>query len=487
MSSRRVPALVLAFVAAVATFVWLAPAPASAHNSLVTSDPADGTTLTAPPSSITWTFKNSVPLETMSVFLTDAAGARSELSGSRHAPGNTKQVITPLPPTIAGSISIRWRLVSPDGHVVSGRVALTLPATSTTPTTPAAPTTGPPPSDAPTATATDTAAPPTTAASREPGTPDAGDAEDTSVPGALRWILRYASYLAIMSVVGLLIVKAFVWGAVDTQPLARRAIGVSLLATAVLSALQLLVLASDVAGDPPWASLDALGTATSTDAGASFVVRILLALALWFVLIRCSFTVAEVYWTAVSICAVGLLATWSFAGHSWSMRWAEVGVATDVLHHGAAAAWLTGLGVTVWLVRSSSNDPHARSAVGRFSRLAAASVAIIAATGAIQSVRLVGNPANLFDGAHGRALAIKVVLVGAMLGLASANRKRLRSALSSSQTTDMTPLRRAVVAEVVLGLAVIAATATMVASAPATSSPEVDSQGQANQLIQERP
>ena len=56
--------------------------------------------------------------------------------------------------------------------------------------------------------------------------------------------------------------------------------------------------------------------------------------------------------------SIGLLATWSFAGHSRSMRWPALGVPVDIVHHGAAAAWLGGLTINgaIWsrLARGST-------------------------------------------------------------------------------------------------------------------------------------
>ena len=82
--SRRLALAVLAILLIVGTVVGLSPGTALAHNTLLSSDPVDGATLAIAPVQITWTFDNPVPLETMTVTLIDASGARSDLDGSVH-------------------------------------------------------------------------------------------------------------------------------------------------------------------------------------------------------------------------------------------------------------------------------------------------------------------------------------------------------------------------------------------------------------------
>jgi methionine-rich copper-binding protein CopC len=78
---HRLAPVALAVFAIVAIAIGLPGGTASAHNTLLGSDPADGASLTTAPTQITWQFDLAVPLETMTVTLIDATGARSELSG----------------------------------------------------------------------------------------------------------------------------------------------------------------------------------------------------------------------------------------------------------------------------------------------------------------------------------------------------------------------------------------------------------------------
>ncbi|HSP28870.1 MAG TPA: CopD family protein [Ilumatobacteraceae bacterium] len=437
-----------------------------AHNTLLSSDPADGASLDAAPTQITWEFENPVPLETMTVTLIEATGVRSELGGSAHGSAGDTQVVTPLPALTPGEVSLRWRLVGADGHPVTGRVDFTISAAAET-------------ADTAAGTAADTAvtAPSNAddATSVESSVADEGDGS-FSTPSPMRWVLRYGSYLAIMAVVGILLTSALVWAGAGSLPLLRSILSWSLLVVAVLAFVQVLVIASDISGSAPWSSFGSIDAATTTDAGMAFMIRIVLALAMWIVLFRYRLDHPDVYWSAVSLCGLGLLATWAFAGHSTSMRWPTIGVLTDVAHHGAAAAWIAGLAIVGWIVLPRTTPEVMVPAVRNFSRVAAISVAVLVVTGLLQTWRLVGNPANLFDADHGRYLAVKIVALAGMLLLANANRRRVDGRLDDTSTvaSQVGPLRRAIVAEFAIGLVIVAITAAMVVSPPATSETATD-------------
>lgn len=441
-----------------------------AHNSLVSSDPADGAVLTAPPTQITWQFANPVPLETLTVTLTEASGTRSELPGSAHGPLGDTQVITPLPVVQSGAVSVRWRLVGADGHPITGSVDFTIasPTPSTAPTTTPATTAVPPTSTTPAPTTPASTAPAALPVPIDGSSPEAADGW-YSTSSTVRWLLRYSSYLAIIAVVGILLVTASVWSGTGEHPIVRRVLSRSLVATAVLGFLQLLVVASDVGGTAPWASVGSVGAATTTDAGMAFTIRILLALTLWVLLFQSRIVHADIFWTAVSLPGLGLLATWALAGHSRSMRWPVLGVVSDIVHHGAAAAWLAGLAVVGWIIIPSMSPEVLVPVVRRFSRVAAACVAVLVVTGLVQTVRLVGSPFELLAADHGRYLAAKLGVLVVMLGLANANRQIVDRHLGNPRglKRHTHALRRAVFAEFAIGLVILAVTSAMVVSPPA--------------------
>lgn len=456
---RRLVVLALAMCALTVIGVGFPARPAWAHNTLLSSDPPDGAELSEAPVQITWMFDNTVPLETMTVTLIDATGARSELSGSVHGSTGDTQVVTPLASVSSGPVSLRWRLVGPDGHPITGRVDFTIAAAPAT--VEAAASTTPP---------TGATAPPARKPVAGVDLLRGGDGL-YSTPSVLRWILRYVSYVAIMAIVGILLTSAFVWAGAGVHPVLRRILGRSLLATAALGLLQLLVIASDVTGRAPWSSFGSIEAATTTDAGMAFAIRIVLALTMWKLLFRHRFDYPDIYWTALSFIGLGLLGTWAFAGHSRSMRWPQLGVVTDIAHHGAAATWIAGLAIVGWIVIPRTPTDVLVPAMRKFSQVAAISVAVLVATGVVQGLRLVGSPMDLLDANHGRYLVAKIAVLAAMLGIANANRRRVDHRLDDPESLHRHTgtLRRSVVAEFAIGLVIVGITAAMVVSPPSSS------------------
>lgn len=161
----------LAAVCALA--MLLVAGPAAAHSRLESSDPADGASLATPPSKVTLTFNEQMQqgFATLTVI---GPGDTAWQDGETQVSGDSVSIaVKPLGP--AGKYQIGYRVVSDDGHPISGSVSFTLtapgPAAATAPTSAAAPSTA-----APTA-----AAPSTTAA--------AAPAEDTGGTPVWPWIV----------------------------------------------------------------------------------------------------------------------------------------------------------------------------------------------------------------------------------------------------------------------------------------------------------
>lgn len=454
--AARVLAVVsLGFLLAVA----LPAGTASAHNSFVSSDPADGATLDAAPTEISIVFENAVPLDTASATVIDDSGARTEIETLTHGPSGDTEIIVPLPALDAGEVTVRWRLVSSDGHVISERIEFSIAAATT-----------------------DTVAPVTT----EPGTTasattlapvvsdpseDADDTGGTSTPDPVRWLLRYASYVSILAVIGIAVSAGAIWPGAGSDPRLRLISSAALAATALLGFIQLLVIASDITGDGLLGAWSGIDDALRTDAGVALAARVVLAGAAWLLLHQMRLSQQSVREVALGIVGVLLLGTWAWAGHSRSQRWPEVGVVADVIHHGAAAIWIGGLAVVGFVAAQRLTPVELVPVVTRLSATATTAVVALVATGAVQSARLAGGIGGLLDGRHGALILVKVVIVAVMLVLARANRSRVAalSGDSGSTTPTLGALRRAIVVEVALGLVALAATASLVVAVPATA------------------
>lgn len=124
--------LLLSVIAAVALSLgWLAAAPAAhAHDELLSSSPADGESLDAAPSEATFTFSGEIAPVGVVFALTDADGATLSLPTVPKVAGT--EVTQQLPPLEGGQYELGWRVVSSDGHPISGTVTFTVAGSAST-------------------------------------------------------------------------------------------------------------------------------------------------------------------------------------------------------------------------------------------------------------------------------------------------------------------------------------------------------------------
>lgn len=442
---------------------------ASAHNTLLSSDPADGSTLPSAPTQMVFTFDNAVPLNTMSLELIDATGVRTDVTALAHGTTGDTEVMATLPSIAAGEVTVRWRLVGPDGHPITGRVGFTVAAAATTTALqPATTALAAGPTIPPTSIST-TTIPSAVIVDSDSGS---GFAEPWTTPDPARWLLRAASYVAILLIGGIVATSAFVWPDALRHDLLRRLVVYALAAVAGLALVQLLMIASDIEAAPLWSSWGGVSAAFETHAGTAFGLRIVLAACVGSVLFLTPAISDRARWTAAGVGVTLLLGTWAFAGHSRSMRWPVIGIPLDVAHHAAAAAWLGGLAIVGLVAARECSVKELTGVAQRFAQVAKVSVIVIVATGVLQALRLVGSPTRLFEANHGRYLVLKLLVLGIMLWVADVNRRRVTLRFQRATTATRVAvgnLRRAMATELGVGLVIIGITAAMVVSPPAVA------------------
>jgi putative copper resistance protein D len=173
-------------------------------------------------------------------------------------------------------------------------------------------------------------------------------------------------------------------------------------------------------------------------------------------------------WRMPAILALSLLLLVSLAwvGHAVEGRGPVrlVHQINQMLHLLAAGLWLGGLLPLAWLLgraRSPSGTEWtaiAREVVPRFSQVGYVAVALLAATGALNTLLLVGSTRALVDTPYGRLLGLKILLFLAMVGLALFNRFRLLPRLQR-EPQDLrvaAALTRTILCEQGLGLVILA-------------------------------
>lgn len=95
---------------------------ASAHAHLQKASPADGSVVTTSPSRIVLNFSEAARLTAASIQKGDEPRQNLKPLPATAA----RQISVPLPQLTPGSYSVTWRVVSEDGHVMSGTLRFTL-------------------------------------------------------------------------------------------------------------------------------------------------------------------------------------------------------------------------------------------------------------------------------------------------------------------------------------------------------------------------
>jgi copper resistance protein C len=95
---------------------------ASAHAHLQKASPADGSVVTTSPLRIVLNFSQAARLTAASI----QKGAEPRQSLKPLPAAAARQISVPLPPLTPGSYSVNWRVLSDDGHMMSGTLRFTL-------------------------------------------------------------------------------------------------------------------------------------------------------------------------------------------------------------------------------------------------------------------------------------------------------------------------------------------------------------------------
>ncbi|WDV56858.1 copper resistance protein CopC [Streptomyces coeruleorubidus] len=379
-------------------------APASAHAALRGTDPDDGSVVQRAPRHLTLTFTESVGLldDSFRVFGPDQR--RVHTGEAQHADGQSDTARVGLPKKLAqGTYTVAWRVVSADSHPVSGAFTFSVGKRSAT-----------------------------------TAQVDTGPAED-ALTGGLYDAARYLAYLAAALLVGT-VAFALLCRPADTSPLRRPLVAAwwTLLgSTAVL----LMLRAPYETGAGPAAAFDlsALERTLTSRPGLALLARLavlLLTAAFLLRLFRRRDHQEPLTRAVGAALAVALALTWAAAEHASAGIQVPVAMTSSVLHLVATGVWLGGLVALLLTLRRASVDTLTE-VVPRFSRIAFASVTVLAVTGLYQSWRGLGSFAALTGTSYGRLLLAKLVAVTALL-LAAGYSRRWTARLAATAATART-------------------------------------------------
>jgi len=254
--------------------------------------------------------------------------------------------------------------------------------------------------------------------------------------------------------------------------------------TILAATVGLVLQTGEMAGDPS-AGLD-LATLRDVLAGGGFgismAVRVLAGLLALVPLI--ARRAGRGLWGLTAVLGAVSLAAIAWSGHGGADEGAAglVHALADVVHLLSAGVWLGALAALLLMLNQRSSSASSSVAVvdlhgalKGFAGVGSATVALIVASGLVNSWFLVG-PSHIGDFAYslwGRLLLIKLAVFTAMLGLAALNRfrltPRLEATLASDPAAALGDLRRSLAQETAAGLAVLALVAALGRLAPPLS------------------
>jgi copper transport protein len=402
---------------------------ASAHASVVTSDPVDRSRLKSAPAVITITFDEPVGLGSIGyLHVTDQNGRRVDAGGAYHPNGDGTKIADNLRSGLGDGTYIEsFRVISADSHPVAGTIRFVVG---------------------------------NGALSAAPASASSTVDHATSVVfDVVRWI----SYAGLVLLGGAwLILTAWPAGREDRR--ARTIVWSGLGALALGAAAELLLQGPYTAGAglsdvTSWSLLD--GT-LHTDYGHYHSVRlVLLGLVALLLNWALNWTASRTRGRSLSASIAALLAggvalSFSAVGHAATTSPDALSVAADLVHISAMAVWVGGLVMLAAAVLPRRDPDELRLVLPVASRVAFVAVLVMAVTGTYAAWRGIGTVHAVFATTYGLLVMLKVALFIGLVLLGNLARRAL-------QPVAMERVRRTVLVEVALAVGVLVATSVLVA------------------------
>lgn len=385
-------------IALVALF-FAGTAAAGAHAVLMSTDPRAGALVDTAPATVRLHFGEAVETSLGRIQILDDAGADHALGKPFHPGGDTSWVAVQSRPLVRGRYTVSWQVVSADSHVVNGAFAFGVGVAA--------------------------------------GNVPAALADKTN-PGAaaVQAVLRFFGLSSLLIGAGLAFALAIVVRPRETMRTTMLEFGAWIVVAVVACA-------------------DIVAHAVSDSCTVAAV------LATQFGLLRVVLVVAAILAVVavagrrrraglLGVAAAVAIVSESLSGHAASGRIPGIGIAADVTHLIAAAAWIGALIAT--LIAADIVD------VRRVSTVATAAIALLAASAVVQTVRNAGSFAALVHTTYGLLICAKIVLFVVAVAFALISRRRLRDGAVA--------LARSVRLELAVLTAVIAVTGVLVDGVP---------------------
>lgn len=421
-------------LAGIAVVGAILPGAALAHANLVKTTPGFRERVDVPPAVVVLQYDQQVKAFQNSVEVRSAQGLL--VSGTARTPSDPRLVVAALRGLKRGGYTVRWHVLSGDGHVSSGvsLFGLKVPA--------------PPPTQA------------------------YGASGITRTEQAVRW----AYFLALACLVGGLGFRLTILPRSIPKRLERRfyvVVGLGIVALLELGIAAFMLRAEDVLQLPFSRFLDGdlSPISNGTRYGTAFI-----AMTLGFALVCALLFLAwliERRWLlwAAFLLSLGFASGLSLSGHSAvdpGSSWrSEI---ADWVHLTAAMLWIGGLVQLAFCVWPTAPELRRRIFL-RFSRLATVLIALLLAAGTYLGIVRLPHLHDLWRTSYGQVLIFKLALVATALLWGGFHHFVVRPALVRESGSLLGRLPRSLAGESAVGMAILLATAILVNTNPPVRPP----------------
>ena len=432
MTVRTLRRIVGAAFASTALALAFIPGIASAHAILESSSPAPSALLASSPKEIRLDFDEQVEATLGDIRIYDSEQRELSIEKTVRSSIDASVVSAGVPTLKNGVYVVVWRVVSADGHPVSGAFPFEIGTKSTG----------------------------TSAALLEEVL---NRTETTSPLGNPMSAIRLLGFLGLILLVGCV---SLLW----RSPLlgnsrVRKTLVYSSVFIAV-SSIGLLLMQGPYTAGKSWGSLfDSvlIDDVSQTRLGLALLIRFVCAIAWAVIAITASASVTRRWRIGVVATAVVTIATYAASGHQSAGTLPAVFVPLDMVHLAAISTWVGALLVLAVIYRDNDVENEAK----RFSRMATWSMPLVVVTGVVQGLHLMGGISTITQSSFGKLLLLKTLLVACVVLLGSKARDQLRLGGFSS-------ISKIIRWESTVVVLVLAVTSLMVAQSPtATDSTSV--------------
>jgi len=419
-------AAVLAVTLGVALFA--APGVASAHAILDSSDPAPSAVLATSPTQISLTFNEEIESKLGSIRLFDSRQREVKIDKTQRSAADNRTAFATVPQLGKGVYIVVWRVVSADGHPVSGAFPFEIGTSST-------------------------------------------DNAQSLLKNVLKGLesnsnlgnpLAFARLLSFLGAIVLIGMVSVTWG----SSLVRTKRTIRSLRYAALAlgmgSLAVLLLQGPYASGLSWGQIfngNLIDDVLHTRLGIAVLIRTAVAFEWLLITYFMSREDATLWKNTAVFTSFITIATFAISGHPSAAGNGTLFITIDAIHLLAISLWVGGvIGLALLSGVEDLSDE-----IKRFSRMATFAMPIAVGSGVLQALHLLPNLHSLTSTEYGRLLTLKTFLVMVVVGTGALARKKLQADTSVSIRAH---LRR----EAVIVVIVVAITSLLVGTSPTAAS-----------------